>query len=394
MKTQQYDAAFSMFDSTLKDVVPVDKLKAVWSGQLAALGNLTSWSMIQREEAQGRDIRIALLQFEHGQLQATIAVNPVSHDVSGFVIRPYVQPGPPAAYVDPSKFGAVETTIGADSIPLGATLTLPIGTGPFPGAVLVHGSGPNDRDETIGSNKVFKDLAEGLASRGIAVLRYDKRTFRYGAKLGTDISVDDEVVLDAVAAVKVLASGSGVDPRRIFVVGHSMGALLAPEVAVRSGAVAGIVLLAPPGRAPWDLVLSQLRYLGAPKEQIENAEQKAARLKAGNLGDERLLGASSAYWNDLAARDGIAMAKKLGRPVLILRGDRDYQILDEDVQAWRAGLAGTPHVEIETLPSLNHLFIPGSGKSSPDEYRVPGHVDAQVIEKLASFITRPPAGAR
>ena len=394
MRDQRYDVAFGMFDSTMKAAVSVEKLKAVWSGQLAALGNLTTWTITQRSPAQAREVRIALLQFERGRLQATIAVNAQSQQVGGFLLLPYVEPAPPAAYVDPSKFRAMEATVGTAPFVLGATLTLPVGTGPFPGVVLVHGSGPNDRDETIGGNKVFKDLAEGLASKGIAVLRYDKRTFRYGAKLGNDISVDDEVILDAIAAVKALAARLDVDPARVFVVGHSMGALLAPEIAVRSGSVAGVALLAPPGRPPWEMVLSQLRYLEAPKEQIADAEAKVARIKAGNLGGETLLGAPQAYWKDLAARDGIAMAKKLGKPILILRGERDYQVIDEDVQAWRTGLANTAHVEIETLPGLNHLFIAGSGKPGPNEYNVPGHVEVQVIDKLASFILPAKAGAR
>jgi pimeloyl-ACP methyl ester carboxylesterase len=111
-----------------------------------------------------------------------------------------------------------------------------------------------------------------------------------------------------------------------------------------------------------------------------------ARLKDGGLGKERLLGAPQAYWKDLAARDGIGSAKKLGKPTLILRGDRDYQVIEEDVEAWREGLAGQPNVEIVAVAGANHLFVPGKGKPGPAEYEVPGHVDGRVIEKLASFI--------
>jgi hypothetical protein len=129
-----------------------------------------------------------------------------------------------------------------------------------------------------------------------------------------------------------------------------------------------------------------LRYLGGPPRQIEEFEEKLARLKAGTLGTERLLGAPQSYWKDLAARDGIGMARKLGAPVLVLRGDRDYQVLAQDVEAWRKGLAGVPNVEIETLTGLNHLFIKGSGNPGPSEYDTPGHVDARVIDRLAAFI--------
>jgi len=179
----------------------------------------------------------------------------------------FVKP-PPTHYVHPSDFRSSEISIGKAPFVLGGTLTVPVGPGPFPGVVLVHGSGPHDRDETIGANKVFKDLAEGLASRGIEVLRYDKRTFVYGAKLGDSISVDDEVMMDAAAAVTALRARPEIDATHIFVIGHSMGALLAPEIGIRSAPVAGIALLAPPGRPPWDIVLSQMRYLGASPKEI------------------------------------------------------------------------------------------------------------------------------
>ena len=397
LKGQQYEAAYALFDSTMKAAVSEEKLKAIWSAQLATLGDLGSWSLNQGGQAQGLDIRTAVLQFEHGQLLATIAVNPRSQAVGGFFIKPYAPPpapAPAAAYIDPSKFRALEVSVGTAPFVLGATLTFPLGPGPFPGVVLIHGSGPNDRDETIGGSKPFKDLAEGLASRGVAVLRYDKRTFTYGAKLGSDLSVDDEVIVDAIAAVKMLGATHGVDPARVFVVGHSMGAQLAPEIAFRSGARGGVALLAPPGRAPWDILLAQFRYLEVPKAQLEDTERKVALLKAGTLGDEKLLSAPQSYWKDLAAHDGIAMAKKLGVPILILRGDRDYQITDEDVAAWRTGLAGTPHVAIDILPGLNHLFIAGTGRPGPAEYSVPGHVDPQVIDKLSAFVIPAKSAAR
>ncbi|HEY3155001.1 MAG TPA: alpha/beta fold hydrolase [Candidatus Eisenbacteria bacterium] len=388
MKAQNYSAAFKMFDPAMRTALSEEKLKAVWSAQVGTYGPLVSWTITQRTQAQGLDVRIALLKFDHGGLQAIVSVHPGNQKVAGFFISPvpsFAKP-PPTHYVHPSDFRSTEISIGTAPFVLGGTLTVPVGPGPFPGVVLVHGSGPHDRDETIGANKVFKDLAEGLASRGIEVLRYDKRTFVYRAKLGDSISVDDEVMVDAVAAVTALRARPEIDARHIFVIGHSMGALLAPEIGIRSAPVAGIALLAPPGRPPWDIVLSQMRYLGASPKEIAAMEQKVARLKAGTLGSERLLGAPQSYWKDLAAHNGIGMAKKLGVPVLVLRGDRDYQIMEEDVAAWRKGLAGVPNVDTVTLTGLNHLFIAGSGKPGPSEYDKPGHVDGSVIEKLAEFI--------
>lgn len=389
MKASDYASAYRMFDSRMQAEVSKEKLRAVWSAQVGALGALVSWTFTRRSQSQGLDLRLALLKFEKGELQASIAVHQDTQEIAGFLLKPApaaAKPAPPAPYVRPSEFRPVDVSFGTAPMILGGTLTVPAGLGPFPGVVLVHGSGPHDRDETVGANKVFKDLAEGLASRGIEVLRYDKRTFVYGSKLGDSISVDDEVIADAVAAVAALRERPEIDPHRIFVVGHSLGALLAPEIAQRSAPVAGVVLLAPPGRPIWDVTLSQMRYLGMPASQLADAERQVALLRSGTLGAERFLGAPQSYWRDLASRDGIAAAKKLGKPVLLLRGDRDYQVIEEDTAAWRKGLGDAQGIEIATIPGANHLFIAGTGKPGPREYETPGHVDGRVIDKLSAFL--------
>ena len=140
---------------------------------------------------------------------------------------------------------------------------MPDGAGPFPAVVLVHGSGPSDRDETVGKTKLFADLAAGLTDHGIASLRYDKRTLVYGEQLTNDLTLDDEVITDAIAAVHVLQARP--DVARVVVVGHSLGGMLAPEIAARAGHVAAVAMLAPPARPPLVMGRDQLRYLGAPR---------------------------------------------------------------------------------------------------------------------------------
>jgi dienelactone hydrolase len=289
-------------------------------------------------------------------------------------------------YVNASAFRAEDLSVGSEPFVLQGTLTVPTGNGPFPAVVLVHGSGPNDRDESIGPNKPFKDLAEGLASRGIAVLRYNKRTFQYRHQLSNSMSIDEEVVLDAVAAVALLKARPEIDRGRVFVIGHSLGALLAPEIAVRSAPIAGVILMAPPGRAPWDAVVAQMRYLEVPADKLAEVVKAVDLLKAGKLGAGKLLGAPASYWQDWASRNGFAMAKRLRTPILILRGERDYQVTDEDLATWKQELAGVANVEFVTTSGDNHLFIKGTGKPGPAEYEIPGHVDENVIEKVASFL--------
>ncbi|WP_237078153.1 alpha/beta hydrolase family protein [Myxococcus xanthus] len=310
------------------------------------------------------------------------ATAPRSEAVAGASVTPDGRP----PYVNGAAFRGEEVTVGQEPFLLKGTLTVPVGKGPFPGVVLVHGSGPHDRDVRFGPNALFKDLAEGLSSRGIAVLRYDKRTFQYKEPFASGISIDDEVVVDAVSAMGVLKARPEVDAARVFVVGHSLGALLAPEIALRSAPVAGAVLLAPPGRPMWELIPAQLRYLGAPAERIAEVEKAAEPLKARTASSGSFLGLPLSYWNDLDSRDGVGMARKLQRPILIMQGERDYQSTEEDLATWRRGLAQVDRVDVVRIPGSNHMFIHGEGRSGPAEYMIPGHVDARVVERLCSFL--------
>ncbi len=396
LRADDFVRATSHFSRNVRRELPAPKLADVWKQATAGLGVPGAWTVIQRSEAQGMDVRTALLTFENGSLLAVIVVHPDTHEMGGLWFRP----APPelvqavaeadadqsAAPAQPARLRSESISLGAAPFVLSGTLTLPLGgPGRFPAVVLVHGSGPHDRDATVGPNKPFRDLAEGLAERGVAVLRYDKRTFSHGAKLNNGISLDEEVILDAAAAIDVLRRHPEVDLTRLYVLGHSLGAQLAPEIAMRAAPIAGVVLLAPPGRPPWDILVAQMRYLELPVEQLAKVEGNVARLKAGSR-DGDLLGAPASYWLDLNARDGVAMAKKLGKPMLILHGERDYQITTEDLTVWKQGLAGISNIEFVTVPAANHLFIKGSGKPGPAEYSQPGHVEEMVLDKVSAFV--------
>lgn len=291
-------------------------------------------------------------------------------------------------YADAAKFRSEAVTVGADPWKLPGTLTIPIGGGRFPAAVLLAGSGPQDRDETIGANHVFKDLAEGLSSRGIVVLRYDKRTYAYKTLDPQKTTVNEEVIQDGVAAVALLRARAEVAHGRIFVVGHSLGAVMAPEVAKKAGQIAGIVLLAPSARKLPAIIVQQMRYLGqASSKELAELERQANEISTHKMPPTQyFFGAPASYYYDLDARDEVAIARSLDVPLLILHGARDYQVIDEDIRIWQNGLKGDAKLRVETFPALNHLFIAGTGKPGPAEYDTPGHVDVAVIGTIASFI--------
>ena len=294
-------------------------------------------------------------------------------------------------YSKPDTFTEREVTVGEDEWKLPGTLTVPGGAGPFPAVVLVHGSGPNDRDETVGGTKVFKDLAEGLASRGIVVLRYEKRTKQYGARMASvaRYTVQDEAVDDAVKAAAMLQTQPQVDARRVFVLGHSLGGYIAPRIAEEEGKLAGLILLAGNVRPIEDLALEQVQYLGITGQRLESARSIQAKVKSLENGDgdsPPVMGTPAAYWLDLKGYDPSAHAKKLGIPMLILQGERDYQVTMKDFALWKAAVGSNKGVVMKSYPALNHLFVAGEGKSLPAEYSKPGHVAPEVVEDIAKFV--------
>lgn len=286
--------------------------------------------------------------------------------------------------------------------PLPGTLAMPKGAGPFPAVILVHGSGPNDRDETIGPNKPFKDLAWGLASRGIAVLRYEKRTKQCPGQMVQSmatLTVDDEVVNDVLAAAEYLRGMTGIDPERIFVLGHSLGGTMAPRIAARDPRLKGVILLAASNRNLADLMLEQNEYLASldgtvtadEAQALDELRRQVERVKALDFKEgEVILGAARAYWADILAYDPVATAKSLPVPMLILQGERDYQVTMVDFAAWQTGLAERGGVEFKSYPSLNHLFMAGSGQPNPAEYNVAGNVAREVVDDIAAWIAHWP----
>ncbi|HKM51906.1 MAG TPA: alpha/beta fold hydrolase, partial [Isosphaeraceae bacterium] len=285
---------------------------------------------------------------------------------------------------------------------LPGTLTEPNGAGPFPAVVLVQGSGPHDEDETIGPNKPFKDLAWGLASRGIAVLRYEKRTHKYAEQYVKDLgnlTVKEEVTDDARAAAALLAQQPEVNRKRIYVLGHSLGGMLAPRIAEGDDQIAGIIIMAGSTRPLGQIVVDQIKYLSTlkgpvgdgAKGQIEAAEKFARDYDSPTLKPREtvsMLGIPlpASYVLDLRSYDPGATVARLKIPILVIQGESDYQVTKKDFEGWEKALAGHNHVTMKTYPGLCHLFTPAGNPPSPADYDKPGHVAKATLDDIASWV--------
>jgi dienelactone hydrolase len=400
LDAHDYSAAESAFGEQMAAAVPADKLAAVWESLPAQAGAAQGRGTPVVTAGDGVQLVVVPLHYAKAELVAKVVVDTAGR-IIGFLIQPAA---PPAAAPVAADAGFVERdfSVGEGARALPGTLAMPDRAHPpahgVPAVVLVHGSGAMDRDETIGPNRPFLDIARGLAAQGIAVLRYEKRSkarpqdFASGA-----FTIDDETTDDAVAAVAALRATKGIDPARVFVFGHSQGAMMAPRIAAHSGHVAGLVLLAAPARPLLDILVEQNVRLAvlddgstSPQEAaaIATLKQQVAAVRAG--GDVALqqspLHQPATYWRSTDAVHPVDEARAVARPMLLLQGARDIQVVDADWQAWKQGLHADRDVAFRLYPTLNHLGIAVGDNEGLAGYSHPGHVDAALIKDVAEWI--------
>jgi dienelactone hydrolase len=280
-------------------------------------------------------------------------------------------------------------TIG-EEYPLDGVLALPGGAEKVPAVVLVHGSGPNDKDESINGIKVFKDISDYLASKGIAVLRYDKRTYTHAEKLSSDIAaiaaftVQDETIEDAIFAGLLLAQNERIDSNKIFVVGHSLGGMLAPRIVDESnGIFAGAVIMAGSPRSLLDIIYDQNMYsisLMDPSErdalmqQVEDAKP--------------YFGLPQGYIDEMDAYPVSEYLQSTDKAFLILQGGKDFQVSPKnDFEAYKQIVGSKSNFEFHIYDNLNHLFTVSTMENpTTDDYVAGTHMDDAPLADIAAWI--------
>jgi dienelactone hydrolase len=407
LRAGQFADIREMFAPNLRPLVTPESLRAAWEAEIGRHGAVRTIGTPVSEPA-GPDATLVRVPvtFERGAVTvlASIAGQTwlTSLQVAAADAAQPTRPWEPPAYADSSALQECEVTVGTGPLAVTGVLTLPTGAGPHPAMVMLTGSGLNDRDETIGRNKPFKDIAWGLAGRGVATLRYDKVTYAHPELVAPDpnFTAKDEYVDHALAAVELLRGHPAVDPSRVFVLGHSEGGMLAPRVAAAEPAVAGLVILAGGAQPLQWAAVRQFRYLAsldpataaAAEPLIETVIRQAQAvddpaLSASTPASGLPFGVPASYWLDLRSYDPPAVAAKVDRPMLILQGARDYQVtVADDLARWRAALAGRSDVTFRVYDADDHLFFSGDGRSTPAGYEPAQHVDPAVIADIAAWV--------
>ena len=323
-----FSKAAENFDGAMKKAAPPENLRQVWDSLVTQYG--------QFEKQLDRRIKTILIykaiivtcQFEKAIVDLQVTYN-TSKEISGFHIlstrskNSYQVPD----YIKSKSFSEQEIKVGSGQWSLPGTLTLPRGQGPFPVVVLVHGSGPHDQDETVGANKPFRDLAYGLADKGVAVLRYEKRTKAFPLQttaLANTLTVKEETIDDSLAAVALLRNTDKIDLGKIFVIGHSLGGYVIPKIGKLDSKIAGFIIMAGSARPLEDVALEQLNYIFSidgvitndEKANLEKLKDQIAKVKDPKLSPtspaiELPFGIPAAYWLDLRGYQPAEMAKEL-----------------------------------------------------------------------------------
>jgi len=405
LKQEKFLEAEKMVAEGALKYLSADKTKEFWLQLDSRYGKVVKFGTPEKQKSLKNNIYLIKFYFANDSLNCRIVVDE-TQKISAMLFVPFARNYSFALpnYADTTKFYEIETTFGVPGWELPAKITIPHRPGQYPAVVLVHGSGPNDMDETIGGHKVFRDIAYGLSSNGIVVFRYEKRTREYPSKIAQDynnLTVWEETMEDAIKAVAYLQEQDYVDPYKIYVLGHSLGGHIAPRIAQSYSGISGIIIMNGNARKLHQIVLDQYEYifnLDGKINEYEASELKKVRhqidlLEKGEFTDSTsrdslLLMLPPKYWEDLTKYNPVEITKNLEIPILILAAENDYQILPLEYEIWKKNLGNRNNVSFKMFPKLNHLMVYSPKKSKPADYEQEGNVSEEVIKTIIEWIKR------
>ncbi len=384
----------------LQQQLTTTMLKQSWSNLVNAIGKPGESISITYTQQSGLNIVTERLECTLYDMNVTISY---TADLKPAGINIMLAPKAPSKPQSTDKWKEVAVTVGDKDLP--GMLTLPKGVKKPPVVLLIQGSGSSDMNESIGAapNRPFEDIAHGLAEQGIATLRYNKRTYQYPGVDGYTVTIEYEVLEDAAAAVKMLSKDKRIDTNQIYLLGHSLGGMMAPKITTDNPRIKGFISMAGTLRSFQEVISDQsaaainaetsltIQQKKAYLAQLEAELNKTKTLEDG--GTNVIAGIPTNYWRSLNAIDNTALVKKLKVPMLILQGENDFQVYaDKDYKLWKTTLKKHKNATFKLYPGLSHLFMTDqnsdNGAADLALYNAPNHVKSQVIKDIAAWVKR------
>ncbi len=392
-----YQDAYSNYSLSdqMKDASSVDIYEQLATGVSEKYGDYKEVLGSGRDEQSGYIIWHVYVQYSEGAITWNVNFDG-DNAIAGLNMTPYNQEANDEGAQDEETLGT-QVTVGTQQYPLEGIYIKPEEGKPV--VLLVQGSGASDRDETVGPNKPFKSIAEGLAAKGIGSLRYDKRTYVYGQAMASDMNLTfyEETVEDVLAAVNFLQDEQGINNQSIVILGHSMGGYLIPMIDEKlsdDGDIGGYILLAGNHRSLGTLLPLQSLYLAKVDGVITEDEQAEIDMLNDAFShldeaadDQPILGAYPAYWRADADYNPDVYAQAIAEPVLVLQGEADYQVTMEDFDLWKHVWVNKSNATFKSYPSLNHLMMPVEGLSTSEEYNIKTPMSEAVIQDISQWVS-------
>ena len=394
------DELYAQFDETMRAAIPRDAFDALWPQLQEQCGPFEGfYGETQTGIVDGYTVLAQALDMTYTDLLCTMSLSEDGR-IAGLYFTVYEIPEP----TTPPPASVIEEKVSVGERPwkLPGTLLIPESDRPVPAVVLVQGSGATNRDEHVYNVRPFRDIAEALSAQGIAVLRYDKRTYVYRSELYSgsrfrNMTVEEEVIQDAIYAGQLLAQDSRIDPDRIFILGHSLGAMLAPRIVSESGSLFhGMILACGTNRTFLDVLLRQ-----AQDADYITESQREQLLKDGNaiygMTEEETKTAKFDeiydyyYWEMLQHPTAAEFLNELQRPTLIINGSEDIQVIEaEGRETWEQVLDMDEPWLTCYWTDINHMMmrpqVSESVKGTVGEYKVDCTVAEDITDLMAEFI--------
>lgn len=401
MKEGNENELLAMFAPEMKEKIPAGQLSQIWPTLMAQMGPLEHMTKYSLQAVGSSWLIIQICKFEKMELALQLSINGEGLIQGMFFIPPPAEKfADVSSYVNKDAIKEEKVVFDMGDIQLPGFFTFPVKAKKFPLVILVHGSGAHDADETLGPNKIFRDIAQGLASRGIGVVRYEKRNKNHAHTLDPQtISPKQEVTDDFQKVLLAATHFMGVDKKRIFVMGHSLGGFFAPFMASENPSLKGAIVMAGNARPLHHLVMEQIRYLipqqvsdvEEQEKMIQEYQAQADRIDAGDYDldtphTELMMGISAAYWKFLSGYNPVQTMSQLPQHALVIIAERDYQVPVVEFKHWKEGLGQKKNAKVVLLPGLNHAFMSGEGLSKPEEYFKEGNVDISLITEVEQWI--------